>query len=120
MKLVANDNTNQRENQNRSHSGRLDYVTLNDSVPTLKIFYSACRNWMCQQDFGKCYRCSCDIYSLSWNEAKARCAAIDPNGLATLASVRSQREHDYIVSIGGGGWIGGTDKAAEGVWRWVI
>ena len=84
---------------------------------TLKIFDSGCQagDWQCEQDLGKCY-CK---YSerVSWNEAKERCASIDPNGLATLASVRSQRENDVISSFRWYSWIGGTAKEAEGVWR---
>ena len=50
-----------------------------------------------------------------------RCAALDPDGMATLASIRSQEENNYFFSLidddGYYGWIGATDEAEEGVWR---
>ena len=46
------------------------------------------------------------------------CAALDPEGKATLTSIRSLEENDYILSlIPYVSWIGGTDAAEEGVWR---
>ena len=58
---------------------------------------------------------------MTWSEANERCAALDPDNKATLTSVRSQEENDYIVSLLDGViyWIGGTDETEEGVWRWV-
>ena len=85
---------------------------------TLKILDSGCQagDWQCEQDLGKCYCLYSE--SVSWNEAKERCASLEPNGLATLASVRSYRENDVISSfLFLYLWIGGTDKEAEGVWR---
>ena len=51
------------------------------------------------------------------------CAALDPDRVATLTSVRSQDENDFIFSLiyyYANVWIGGTDEEDEGVWRWVI
>ena len=47
------------------------------------------------------------------------CAALDPDGVATLTSVRSQEENDYVFSLiyYVNLWLGGTDEAEEGVWR---
>ena len=44
--------------------------------------------------------------------------ALDPDGVATLTSIRSQAENDYVFSlISRYTWIGGNDKTVEGVWR---
>ena len=74
--------------------------------------------WDLKPEFGKCYY---GIYgSMTWSEANERCAALDPDNKATLTSVRSQEENDYILFlIDRTSWIGGTDKDEEGVWRWV-
>ena len=44
---------------------------------------------------------------------------LDPE--ATLTSIQSQEENDYIQSllVSYYSWIGGSDEAEEGVWRWV-
>ena len=44
--------------------------------------------------------------------------ALDPE--ATLTSIHSQAENDYVTSLRGDGraWLGGT-KDEEGIWRWV-
>ena len=47
------------------------------------------------------------------------CTALDPDGEATLTSVRSQEENDFITVLGYNGWIGGTDQDEEGIWRCV-
>ena len=76
--------------------------------------------WDLKPEFGKCYYV---IYEyVTWSEANERCMALDPNNKATLTSVRSKEESDYIFSLIGihlSFWIGGTDAAEEGVWRWV-
>ena len=56
---------------------------------------------------------------MNWNEANEACRALDPDGQATLTSVQSSDENDYIYSLFGSysPWIGGTDEAEEGVWR---
>ena len=56
---------------------------------------------------------------MSWYEANDACMALDPEGQATLSSVKSQEENEYIHSFGYNLWLGGTDEAEEGVWRWV-
>ena len=75
---------------------------------------------MQKPEFGKCY-CILNDTRRTSNEAKERCAALDPDGVATLTSVRSQEENDFVRSLlTNDPWIGGTDEDEEGVWRWVI
>ena len=74
-------------------------------------------NWEWKPEFSKCY-----YYipgSMTWNEANEMCMALDPE--ATLTSIHSQEENDYIFSlvIDPATWIGSTDEAQEGTWRWV-
>jgi len=59
---------------------------------------------------------------LSWHEAKADAESRGGH----LATITSQAEFDYIASLGilptqysQGYWLGATDEAEEGVWRWV-
>ena len=83
------------------------------------IFFSDCPiGWELKPEFGKCYYHI--LEGVTWSEANARCAALDPDTVATLTSVRSQEENDYIFSLIDGGsytWMGGTDSFEEGVWR---
>ena len=74
---------------------------------------------MWNPDFSKCYFYMDELIPWTWNEANERCAALDPDNKATLTSIRSQDENDYIFSLiaGGDPWIGGTDTLEEGVWR---
>ena len=77
---------------------------------------------MWNPDFSKCYFYMDELMPWTWNEANERCAALDHDNMATLTSVRSKEESDYIFSLIGihlSFWIGGTDAAEEGVWRWV-
>ena len=54
--------------------------------------------------------------ALSWNDAHAACLAA---GLQ-LASVQSASENARLVTAAAGNrvWIGGTDAASEGTWKW--
>ena len=55
---------------------------------------------------------------MPWNDANEACMALD--GKATLTSVQSQEENDYLQSLFEDFvWTGGSDAAEEGVWRWV-
>ena len=85
------------------------------------LIFSVCPGgWTQKSEFGKWY-CYLNDVKRTWNEAKERCAAIDTDGVATLTSVRSQEENDFVQSLMSDfSWIGGTDEAVEGVWRWVI
>ena len=90
------------------------------SFSLVTFILSACPDdWMAKSEFSKCYYYLNDV-KRTWSDAKERCAEIDPDGEATLVSVRSQEENDFVFSLMSGySWIGGTDEAAEGVWRWV-
>ena len=94
----------------------------NDHWPfsLVTLIPSACPDgWMQKSEFSKCYYHLYDV-KRTWNGAKESCAAIDPDGVATLTSVRSQEENNFLHSlIDTWTWIGGTDEAVEGVWRWV-
>ena len=74
--------------------------------------------WEWNPKFSKCY-----YYIREWMTgivARERCMELDPE--ATLTSIRSQEENDYIYSFYPSGytpWIGGTDEEEEGIWRWV-
>ena len=52
---------------------------------------------------------------MTWYEANDACMALDPDGQATLSSVKTQEENDYIQSLplifGYYAWLGGTDSA---------
>ena len=54
--------------------------------------------------------------ALSWSDANAACQAA---GLQ-LASVHSASENDALLTEAAGNrvWIGGTDTASEGTWKW--
>ena len=88
-------------------------------VPFLNNVISAIcpEGWEGKPDFSRCY------YLLTvggnWSEANVACMGLDTG--ATLTSIHSGDENDYIVSILGGNsvWIGGTDGAEEGIWRCV-
>ena len=86
----------------------------------MKMLISACPNgWEWRADFSKCYIYRDDLL-MTWNEANEMCMTLDPDGEATLTSVDSQEENDYIFSlIDFWIWLGGTDEAEEGMWRWV-
>jgi len=72
--------------------------------------------WMWNPDFGKCYFYIDEV--MTWSEANERCAALDPD--ATLTSVRSQEENEYVFSlIDNSAWVGANDQAEESVWRWA-
>jgi PKD repeat protein len=58
---------------------------------------------------------------ISWTDAKAKCDATSYYGLkGYLATITSEVENKFIQSkTQGVGWIGASDSAVEGVWRWV-
>ena len=53
----------------------------------------------------------------TWQEAKKRCEELGGH----LACVQSREENDFLTKLteGKGVWLGGTDEAKEGEWRWV-
>ncbi|XP_056434773.1 natural killer cells antigen CD94-like [Gadus chalcogrammus] len=65
-------------------------------------------------DFGyKCYLLSKVLGS--WNKSRKNCVS---HG-ADLVVVDSKEEMDFISRYGGYFWLGATDEASEGLWRWV-
>ncbi len=58
---------------------------------------------------------------ITWDAAKTAAEAKTLYGLnGYLATVTSQAENDYIApKLGGDGWMGASDAASEGVWKWV-
>ena len=91
----------------------------NCTFSLVTFILSVCPNgWIQKSEFGKWY-CFLNDKARTWNAAKERCAALDPNGVGRLASVGSQEENDFVFSLIGNqwAWIGGTDEAEEGVWR---
>jgi PKD repeat protein len=59
--------------------------------------------------------------NLSWTDAKAEAELTNYYGLkGYLATITSQGENDFIkLKTKGVGWIGASDAAVEGDWRWV-
>jgi len=58
---------------------------------------------------------------ITWQEAREAASSMSINGLqGYLATITSQSENDFISErVRGAGWIGGSDDAEEGEWRWV-
>ncbi|MEM6698067.1 MAG: T9SS type A sorting domain-containing protein, partial [Bacteroidota bacterium] len=58
---------------------------------------------------------------LTWEEARMAAEGRQLNGVSGyLATVTSEEENGFVVSkLEGEGWIGASDVAVEGEWRWV-
>ncbi|XP_030197574.1 hepatic lectin-like isoform X2 [Gadus morhua] len=88
---------------------RLKNVT--EQRDSLLIKHDCARGW---DKFGrKCYLLS--GWRRSWNESRELCVS---HG-ADLVAVDSEEEMDFIIRYGGTIWLGATDEASEGMWRWV-
>lgn len=59
--------------------------------------------------------------NINWNSAKSAAEGLTAYGAAGyLATITSQEENDFVSGrLTGDGWIGGSDSAVEGAWRWV-
>jgi hypothetical protein len=65
-----------------------------------------------------------EAYGISWSDAKAAAESSSYLGLpGYLATITSEDEDNYVallhVPAPEGAWIGGSDRAVEGDWRWV-
>lgn len=59
---------------------------------------------------------------VTWDVARSNALASTYNGLSGyLATITSQAESDFLRDTlqAGLGWIGGSDKDQEGVWKWM-
>ncbi|MCW0481959.1 PKD domain-containing protein [Gaoshiqia sediminis] len=58
---------------------------------------------------------------ITWTEARAEAETKSYYGLkGYLATILSKEENDFIwTKVNGVGWIGATDEAVEGEWRWA-
>ena len=85
------------------------------------MIIAACPDgWEWNLGFSRCYYIIPEEYT--WSKANELCKYYDPDGEARLIHIYSRLENDFIESIAEGYssiWIGGTDNAEEGVWRWV-
>ena len=86
---------------------------------TFIISASCPDGWEAKPQFGKCYYLIDE--DVTWNEANDMCKALDQDdSVATLTSVRSQEENNYVYSLlVYNSWIGGTDET-DGPWRWGV
>lgn len=58
---------------------------------------------------------------IDWEDAKAAADSTSYNGSqGYLATITSQDENDYVAArLTGEGWMGASDSATEGDWKWV-
>ncbi|XP_056434242.1 natural killer cells antigen CD94-like [Gadus chalcogrammus] len=76
---------------------------------------------LCKQECpGGWDRFGCKCYGLSkeresWNKSREFCVSQG----ADLLVVDSEEEMDFIYGKDLNGWLGATDEASEGMWRWV-
>uniref|UniRef100_A0A8C5FX57 C-type lectin domain-containing protein n=1 Tax=Gadus morhua TaxID=8049 RepID=A0A8C5FX57_GADMO len=63
------------------------------------------------------FGCKCYLFSnkLSWNKSREYCVS---HG-AELVVADSKEEMDFITRYDSDIWLGATDEAGEGTWRWV-
>jgi len=53
---------------------------------------------------------------MRWHAARDYCTALGGH----LATIGTASENDFVYNLAsGGGWLGATDEAQEGVWQWV-
>ncbi|XP_030197573.1 galactose-specific lectin nattectin-like [Gadus morhua] len=75
---------------------------------------------LCKQDCpGGWNKFGCKCYQVtrewgSWNKSRELCVSKG----ADLVVVDSKEEMDFINRYGGDFWLGATDEASDGLWRW--
>jgi hypothetical protein len=58
--------------------------------------------------------------SFSWPDARTGALGLSHLGQpGFLATVTSAAEDAFLATLAPLGWLGGTDQAAEGIWRWA-
>ena len=59
--------------------------------------------------------------TLTWTNAKTAAEALSKYGASGyLVTVESQSENDFVAArLSNAGWMGASDSAVEGAWRWV-
>lgn len=59
--------------------------------------------------------------TLTWTSAKTAAEALSKYGASGyLVTVESQSENDFVAArLSNAGWMGASDSAVEGAWRWV-
>ena len=83
---------------------------------TLALSAPAGDGWSFNPDNGHYYRLV--TTTMSWGDASAQAQA-DGGYLATIASATENAfVTEYIIG-GSNAWLGGSDAAVEGEWRWV-
>jgi hypothetical protein len=58
--------------------------------------------------------------TFTWPDARTAALGSSFMGLpGYLATVTSSAENAFLLSLNPLGWLGGSDQASEGVWRWI-
>lgn len=57
---------------------------------------------------------------VSWTQARVNATGSVFLGMhGYLATITSLAENGFVLGLGSDGWLGGTDQAVEGDWRWA-
>ncbi|XP_022112072.1 uncharacterized protein LOC110991164 [Acanthaster planci] len=99
------------------------YSSLGDVTPTASVSVVTPDGDLCPQGYQEGYDYGCYKFVTSvkpWNESRRDCQSTEDGDLLIIDS---QAELDFITqakeNISGTWWIGFSDSAEEGQWRWV-